>query len=37
MTWDYDNEHGEDDVLKVAAELCGFNVADGNRWKASPN
>jgi formate dehydrogenase major subunit len=29
MTWDYDNEHGEDDIMKVALELCGFNVADG--------
>lgn len=29
MTWDYDNEHGEDDVLKVANELCGFSTVDG--------
>lgn len=29
MTWDYDNEDGEDDVLKVAKELCGYSVADG--------
>lgn len=29
MTWDYENKHGEDDVLKVAKELCGYNLADG--------
>ena len=29
MTWNYDNEEGEDDVLKVANELCGYTVADG--------
>lgn len=29
MTWDYSDEHGHDDVMKVAKELCGFNVADG--------
>jgi len=29
MTWDYDNEHGEDDVLKVANELCGYSTVDG--------
>ena len=29
MTWDYDDEHGEDDIMKVAAELCGYSVADG--------
>jgi len=31
LTWDYDGHPGADepDVLKVANELCGFNVADG--------
>ncbi len=30
MTWDYDGESGDEpDVLKVANELCGYNVADG--------
>ncbi len=29
LAWNYDDEHGHDDILKVAAELCGFNVADG--------
>jgi len=28
MTWDYDDEHGHDDIMKVAKELCGFNVTD---------
>lgn len=29
MTWDYENEHGHDDVLKVGYELCGYSLADG--------
>ncbi len=29
MTWDYENEEGHDDVLKVGYELCGYNLADG--------
>lgn len=29
MAWNYDDEHGHDDIMKVAAELCGVNVADG--------
>ncbi|MDD3364833.1 MAG: formate dehydrogenase-N subunit alpha [Syntrophomonas sp.] len=31
LTWNYDEHPGaeEPDVLKVANELCGFNVADG--------
>lgn len=29
MTWDYENEDGHDDVLKVAYELCGYFLSDG--------
>lgn len=29
MTWDYDDEHGHDDIMKVAKELCGYNLKDG--------
>ncbi len=36
LTWDYDDEHGEDDILKVATELCGFNVADGKPVEGFP-
>ncbi|HBK53909.1 MAG TPA: formate dehydrogenase, partial [Syntrophomonas wolfei] len=29
LDWNYDDEHGHDDIMKVALELCGYNVADG--------
>lgn len=29
MTWDYDDEHGHDDIMKVAREMCGYYVKDG--------
>ena len=31
LTWDYDGQHGEEepDIMKVANELCGFQVASG--------
>ena len=33
MTWDYDGHPGEEepDILKVANEMCGFNVATGRQ------
>mgnify|MGYP000872481653 CR=1 FL=1 len=30
MTWDYDDGHGHDDIYKVARELCGYSLVDGN-------
>ncbi|HCF50112.1 MAG TPA: formate dehydrogenase, partial [Syntrophomonas sp.] len=29
MTWEVENEHGHDDPVVVAKELCGYSVADG--------